>query len=314
MQSSVDNESPGQEAKNQNCNDDKFVKEKAVENEAKNDLSLSSNFSLARRYASLEIADLVAEVKERGILVPHDRQHFNWDCGIACARMILKLFGKNQNGTELSAYFTSAHLKTSIWTIDLAYLLTHFGIANRMKTLTLGVDANYSAIDFYASHLQEDDRRVDALFREAHLRGVSVVQEAVDMEEIVEHLAGGKRPVIVLIDWKKMGCLHCGRGGGGVISRMLSNVFGNDDDEEIDDDVNSKDGPKTKSNVGYQGHFIVLTAVDKEKNVIYFNNPSSSNPVCVTPIEDLEAARKSYGTDEDIIFVDDRPASTDIDL
>ena len=167
-----------------------------------------------------------------------------------------------------------------------------------MSTLTLGVDANYSAIDFYASHLDEDDRRVDALFREAHLKGVVVTQEAVEMERIVEHLER-RKPIIILIDWKKMGCLHCG--GGVWRSRLGLDHFDKDDSD-------AKENSKTaKSNVGYQGHFIVLTGVDKEMNLIYFNNPSSSNPVCVTTMRDLERARKSYGTDEDIIFVDGTP-------
>ena len=46
-------------------------------------------------------------------------------------------------------------LKTSIWTIDLAYLLTRFGVGMRMSTLTLGVDKNYAGVDFYSGHLNE---------------------------------------------------------------------------------------------------------------------------------------------------------------
>ena len=67
---------------------------------------------------------------------------------------ILKYFDKNPSGVEWASYFASANLKTSIWTIDLAYLFTHFQVGNRMSTLTLGVDANYQGIDFYSSHLQ----------------------------------------------------------------------------------------------------------------------------------------------------------------
>ena len=67
-------------------NSAELTDEKTKENNEENDLS--SIFSMARRFANLEVADLEAEVKEKGVLVPHHRQHFNWDCGIACAKMV----------------------------------------------------------------------------------------------------------------------------------------------------------------------------------------------------------------------------------
>jgi len=195
--------------------------------------------------------------------------------------MVLKYFGKNEKG-QLSGHFLALGLKTSIWTIDLAYLLTRFGVGMRMSTLTLGVDKNYADVDFY-SHLNEDDLRVNKMFREAQLAGVTVVQEGVTMDTITRHLES-KRVIIILIDWKKLGCLHC--------SPRRRSIFRNVVEE--------------KGNRGYQGHFICLTGFDKGRNLIYFSNPAADHPVCICDAEDLDRARKSYGTDEDIIFVEDR--------
>ena len=41
-----------------------------------------------RDYKSYDIDRLVSDAKKKGILLPHEQQHFNWDCGIACLRMV----------------------------------------------------------------------------------------------------------------------------------------------------------------------------------------------------------------------------------
>ena len=85
------------------------------------------------------------------------------------------------------------------------------------------------------------------MFREAQSAGVTVVQEGVTMDTITRHLES-KRVILILIDWKKLGCLHC--------SPRRRIIFRNIVEE--------------KGNRGYQGHFICLTGVDKERNLIYF--------------------------------------------
>jgi len=254
--------------------------------------TLSSNDD--RDYKSYDIDRLVSDAKKKGILLPHEQQHFNWDCGIACLRMVLKYFDKNQNG-ELMQQFSKMGLGTSVWTIDLAYLLTAFAIENQLSTVTLGVDANYADVEFYASHLSRDNLRVNQLFRDAHLKGVKVVQERVSMDDIVDFL-DKRQPIIILIDWKKMSCLHCCavlRLSEKLKDSMMEMLNGSPDSETDD----------SKSNRGYQGHYVCLTGVDRERRLIYFSNPSAKHPVCVTSVEEVETARKSYGTDEDLIFI-----------
>lgn len=242
-----------------------------------------------------DIDQLISDAKKKGILLPHEQQHFNWDCGITCLRMVLKYFDKNRNG-ELIQQFSKMRLRTSVWTIDLAYLLTAFEIKNQLSTITLGVDANYADVDFYATHLSRDNLRVNQLFRDAHLKGVKVVKESVSMDDIVDFL-DKRQPIIILIDWKKMSCIHCCTGPR--LSKKLKDsmmeVFNGSLDSETDN----------KTNRGYQGHYVCLTGVDREKRLIYFSNPSAKHPVCVSSVEEVETARKSYGTDEDLIFIFD---------
>ena len=53
----------------------------------------------------------------------------------------------------------------------------------------------------------------------------------------------------------------------------------------------------------YEGHYIVLCGYDTEKGVIFCKNPSLEDSECCVNIPSFDKARKSYGTDEDIIFV-----------
>ena len=121
------------------------------------------------------------------------------------------------------------------------------------------------------------------------------------METILDFLEA-KRTIIILIDWKKMGCLHCS-------SRLQRFSDSLDKLKQYGDDESSGENGDRK-NRDYQGHYICLTGVDREKNLIYFSNPSAKFSVCVCGVEDVDRARKSYGTDEDIIFIYDRRTVT----
>lgn len=55
----------------------------------------------------------------------------------------------------------------SIWTIDLAHLLAHYGLPVCFTTITIGINDSYGNESFYMEHLAEDERRVRKLFLEA---------------------------------------------------------------------------------------------------------------------------------------------------
>ena len=54
---------------------------------------------------------------------------------------------------------------------------------------------------------------------------------------------------------------------------------------------------------GYLGHFIVLIGYDEARRVFVYRNPSSDLNISFTSFENLERARLSFGTDEDILFI-----------
>ena len=40
------------------------------------------------RASSFDVHQLVSDVGDKGLILPHEQQQFNWDCGIACLRMV----------------------------------------------------------------------------------------------------------------------------------------------------------------------------------------------------------------------------------
>ena len=56
---------------------------------------------------------------------------------------------------------------SSVWTIDLAYLLHAWGVRFVFTTTTIGCDPSYKDLSFYKKELSLDEQRVTRLFREA---------------------------------------------------------------------------------------------------------------------------------------------------
>ncbi|XP_006157229.1 protein GUCD1 isoform X4 [Tupaia chinensis] len=98
--------------------------------------------------------------------VPIIQQLYHWDCGLACSRMVLRYLGQLDDG-EFENALQELRLTRSIWTIDLAYLMRHFGVRHRFCTQTLGVDKGYKNQSFYRKHFDTEETRVNELFAQA---------------------------------------------------------------------------------------------------------------------------------------------------
>eukprot|EP00197_Chlamydomonas_leiostraca_P005328 CAMPEP_0202860038 /NCGR_PEP_ID=MMETSP1391-20130828/1915_1 /ASSEMBLY_ACC=CAM_ASM_000867 /TAXON_ID=1034604 /ORGANISM="Chlamydomonas leiostraca, Strain SAG 11-49" /LENGTH=238 /DNA_ID=CAMNT_0049539165 /DNA_START=260 /DNA_END=972 /DNA_ORIENTATION=- len=173
---------------------------------------------------------------------------------------------------------------TSIWTIDLAHLLRRFGLGVAFTTITLGPNPAYANESFYSASLQEDERRVSRLFRDAHGAGISVAQRSVGAQELACALLAADTLVLVLVDKRRLdpwlaaadACLPyalCGLAGSDV--------------------------------VGYTGHYILLVGYDGARGEFLVRDPAGSSggePARITPGA-LDAARKAFGTDEDVLFL-----------
>jgi C1A family cysteine protease len=70
-------------------------------------------------------------------------------------------------------------------------------------------------------------------------------------------------------------------------------------DKKVDSFFNSR---KFKKN-NYLGHFIVLVGYDDNKRLFFYRNPATSKKLSFTSYFNFEIARKSFGTDQDILFI-----------
>jgi len=104
--------------------------------------------------------------------VPHVQQAFTWDCGLACVLMVLRTLGVDC--CDGIAHLEKLCSTTSVWTVDLAYLLHKFSVVFSFFTVTIGANPQYSAETFYREQLQEDIDRVDELFGKAFDAGISI--------------------------------------------------------------------------------------------------------------------------------------------
>lgn len=216
------------------------------------------------------------ETDDVAIEIPHIRQTYNWDCGLACVKMVLKYFYPDMDFSDFKEKCDSIGFHQTIWTVDLVYVLKLYNIESLFCTLTLGVDAGYAKVRFYASSVGKDENRVNSLFSEAESNGVVIEQRSVSLEEVLENLRKS-RPVIVLINARLLRCITCRRH---CLVCCLSCV-----------------------SRGYYGHFIVLTGFNERTRVLMYKNPACKNKLCATTYSNFEECRHSYGTDDDIVFV-----------
>jgi len=143
-----------------------------------------------------------------------------------------------------------------------------------MTTQTFGADPNYATVPFYNKHGAYDTEvdRVNGLFSRSSNENLPVIKRDVPFEELIKHLKSG-HPIIVLVDAAKLLCGKC---------KPTLNK-------------------KVKK---YCGHFIVLSEYSEELNVIAYLNPSSNHSKCFCDPKQIEIAWRSYGTDEDLIWID----------
>lgn len=209
----------------------------------------------------------------RFIDVPHVRQLFSWDCGLACVSMVLTAIGVGDFDIHRLADLCST---TSIWTVDLAYLLHKFSVSFSFFTVTLGANPSYSAETFYREQLQDDVGRVEGLFKKALETGISIQCRSVSGEEISTLVLSGKYIAVALVDkiklspsWLKDVCIP-------------GYYYGSSD---------------------YMGHYVVICGYDADTKEFEIRDPASARKYERVSLACLDEARKSFGTDEDILLV-----------
>ena len=222
----------------------------------------------------------------------HYKQRMNWDCGLSCVLMCLSDDERQEILKDVPKLCKEEGFGHSTWTIDLCYLFRSQvpTISFNYTTITLGVDSGYQDEKYYSSILTKDNERINQRFQLSEQNNISVQKRSVSILELVHHVANNG-VCIVLTNANLLTCEICSS-----IScfskhcKYTANV--------------AKSLSCCTMKPPYQGHYVVVCGyILKEKKIIY-RNPSYSDRMCVVPFDMFDDARTSYGTDEDVIFVD----------
>lgn len=205
--------------------------------------------------------------------VPHVQQLCNWDCGLACVLMVLNTLGIQGHDIKSLGQLCCT---SSIWTVDLAHLLRLFGVDVVFLTVTIGANPSFAVETFYKENMEEDGERVNKLFEKAPLVGIQVQWRSFSSQELAMIILSGRYLAIALLDKRKLSypwleelCLSdcCG-----IISE-------------------------------YTGHYVVICGYDMDTDEFEIRDPASSSEHVKISSNSLDEARKSFGTDEDILVV-----------
>ncbi|ONK62023.1 uncharacterized protein A4U43_C08F36000, partial [Asparagus officinalis] len=205
--------------------------------------------------------------------VPHVRQLFSWDCGVACVSMVLMTVGVGDFDIHQLAELCST---TSTWTVDLAYLLHKFSVKFSFFTVTLGANPKYSAESFYREQLEDDMCRVESLFNKAFDSGISIKCRSISGAEISALILSGQYIAVALVDKIKLS-------QSWLEHVCIPGVYNGSSD--------------------YMGHYVILCGYDADTKEFEIRDPASSRKYVRVSLKCLDEARKSYGTDEDILLV-----------
>ncbi|KAJ3104414.1 hypothetical protein HDU97_009293 [Phlyctochytrium planicorne] len=146
--------------------------------------------------------------------VPHVTQLDNWDCGLACLSMILA--GAHKSGLVeedptktnplcLRTLLAASGAGDSVWTIDLAYMIRHFGVDDfTFYTSYIGVNLQYGSKNFYKDCISSDRRRIHDMFAEAQDFGVRVVPVVLSLDDMKRFLLSESYAIVVLVNLKKL--------------------------------------------------------------------------------------------------------------
>ena len=218
------------------------------------------------------------------------RQRGNWDCGLACATTLARFVLGERNAPSLDDVRRAIGRRKSVWTIDLAFALKKCGVEGVvMCTTCAGTNAGLCEEAFYRDDLLDDARRVNGLFsrcKRALEDGDSdVVGDETVPELRVQSLTSEALVEVIKAGWFAMALVDK--------YAMLSNT--EEEEEEDDDDA-----------TGFIGHYVVIVGVDDSiaGRVFTVLDPSGEESFTLSvPSDKLDKARRTLGTDEDLIFV-----------
>lgn len=135
---------------------------------------------------------------------------------------------------------------------------------------------------------------MNALFSKAKIAGIPFEQRSVTIEDIRSHIIH-RNVILILLNGN---LLNFGKHSSKHYNFMLGDTISYSQIQS---------NPQAKCNTDpdniFIGHFVVLFGYDFIHDEFFYHDPSSRYEWCTIHSIILEMARKSCGTDEDIIFI-----------
>ena len=194
--------------------------------------------------------------------------------------MVLRALGHKSSLRQL----TQRAQSESLWTIDLAHILHGNGVKFKFFTTLLGANPAYHSEDFYRATLDDDSQRVSELFERA-VRNDSMHVELRSFApaEFRELIRPNDSIVMALVDQRRlyppMSASFLPPPASSFLARFIAG----------------------KS--AYAGHFVLIAGMDAAHDAYVVMDPARDDAAVSVPRADVDAARRSWGTDEDLIVV-----------
>lgn len=231
-------------------------------------------------------------------VVPHLMQELNWDCGLACIGMVLRALGAY---TVTLPGLREQVCSSTVWTIDLCYILAHHIPDSDFTYYTSFLGANpdhVQAAKYYNDVTPHDLRRVDMMFALARRHSISIIRLTFPLDDFKRFLLHRRFAIIVLVNAELLLCDLCNSDQTShspdtspvaLMEILPSNYYWRTS-------LSSKD-------VEYAGHFIVLIGYEPASDCFIYRDPAVRAHFCRIPAAHFELARRSPGTDDDCIVV-----------
>jgi len=215
------------------------------------------------------------------------RQRGDWDCGPACATTLARLVLGERNAPNLDDVRRAVGRRKSVWTVDLAFALKKCGVERVvMCTTCAGTNAGLCEEAFYREDLLDDARRVNGLFSRCKRRVEGDGSDVGDGGEAVPELRVQSLTSEALVEVIKAGWF----------AMALVDKYAMFSDEDA------------VAAIGFIGHYVVIVGVDDSiagrSPVFTVLDPSGEQSFKLrVPSDRMDKARRTLGTDEDLIFV-----------
>ena len=202
--------------------------------------------------------------------------------GIGAARIPVLLVRAGSHFVRAQARsrtFTPLHRPRR--TVDLAFILSQFGVRFHFLTRTLGANPAYTHEAFYQPTLDKDTQRVNGLFDAAAKHNIVIQRRSMSPDEMRELVRPHDKLVMALVDRRLLYRASTSTVSS-IVESVLSHCF---------------------AGGGYVGHYVLITGFDDARQGYVIKDPGGASETCVVDRDDLDAARRSHGTDEDLLVI-----------